>query len=424
MISSRFYPGSWGGRICVLSCVGAALLRPPVSLAADNTVIPFHAALVAAWENDPVRRELATNTQSADARAAAARSWFVGGPVLTGSYYDDRVAGTNLGYITWQGGVSVPLWLPGQGSATERVAQADSKTALSRVDVERMAVAVRVLEQTGAVILSERRVIAGHAIVRSFEHIAELTARAHGHGEVGTVELQAVTAQLADARGEVAKANTELASARSRLQTLLGVPGVPDLMAADPRWLDRVPLGDTRKIEEQDPRVQSAHREVIAAQEQMRLARASFMPNPEIGVDAIDQGQYGSPWATQVGVNFRIPLPSDVTHTPQISAARDRLAASTRAEIQARRAVHDELAQVMASLAGTREALLQARTSAAQTMRRADAIEHSWTLGETPLIEALRARTDAWRSLLALNQAEVSWHGAIIRTGISTGTLP
>lgn len=77
--------------------------------------LSVHDAIAAAWKIDPVRAELETNQDSADVRAKAAQSWFAGGPTLTGDYYDDRISGSNHGYITWQGGVSVPLWLPGQG---------------------------------------------------------------------------------------------------------------------------------------------------------------------------------------------------------------------------------------------------------------------------------------------------------------------
>lgn len=100
-------------RRMALACLLSVGWFPTLALSADDTVIPLHTALGAAWDNDPVRQELATNAQSADARAAAAKSWFAGGPILTASYSDDRASGTNLGYITWQGGVSVPLWLPG-----------------------------------------------------------------------------------------------------------------------------------------------------------------------------------------------------------------------------------------------------------------------------------------------------------------------
>ena len=57
-------------------------------------------------------------------------------------------------------------------------------------------------------------------------------------------------------------------------------------------------------------------------------------------------------------------------------------------------------------------------------LRRADGMEQSWRVGETPLIEALRARMDAYRALLDLNRAEIAWHAAIIRMGIATGTIP
>ncbi|MEJ5117787.1 TolC family protein [Gluconobacter cerinus] len=411
-------------RRMALACLLSVGWFPTLALSADDTVIPLHTALGAAWDNDPVRQELATNAQSADARAAAAKSWFAGGPILTASYSDDRASGTNLGYITWQGGVSVPLWLPGQGSATEHLAQADAKAALARVEVERMAIAVRVLEQSGAAILADRRVIAAHMLVRSMEHIASLTSQSKAQGETTGVEMQAVNAQLADIRSELAEAEENQTRTRAELLSLLGIPGLPDILSAQAPWLARIPTGNLQALENLDPRLQSAHRAVVAAEEDMHLARSSFMPNPEIGIDAIDEGQYGSPWATQVGVNVRVPLPSDVTHTPLLSAARDRLAAATRAEVQARRAVHTELVQVMARVKAAHEMLLQSQTSASQTMKRADAMEHSWRLGETPLIEALRARTDAWRALLTLNQAEVAWHSAIVRICISTGTLP
>lgn len=396
----------------------------PMVSAASDPVLPLRTALTAAWENDPVRQELAINTQSADARAAAAKSWFAGGPVLTASYSDDRAAGTNLGYVTWQGGVSVPLWLPGQGSATEHLAQADSKAALARVEVERMAITVRVLEQGSAAILADRRVIAARMIVRSLEHIALLTTRSKEQGEATGIEEQAVNAQLAETRSELAQAEEDQTRSRVALFSLLGIQGVPDILAAQAPWLARIPTGNPKALEDLDPRIKAAHRAVMAAQEDMHLARSSFMPNPEVGIDAIDQGQYGSPWATQVGVNIRVPLPSDVTHTPLLSAAQNRLAAAMRAEVEARRAVHNELAQVMARVTAARVMLLQSQTGASQTMKRADAMEHSWQLGETPLIEVLRARTEAWRALLTLNQAEVAWHSAIIRICISTGTLP
>ncbi|MDI6652911.1 TolC family protein [Gluconobacter japonicus] len=386
--------------------------------------ISVHEAITEAWNNDPVRTELQTNQQSADARAKAAQSWFAGGPTLSADYYDDRISGSNLGYITWQGGVSVPLWLPGQGTATEKVAHADARTALMRLDVERMAVAVRVVEAAGNAILARKRETAALSTLTALQRISDAVSRAVRAGEAASVDSQAVMAQLADARTELESSREEIVTSRTALQTLLGVEGIPDITQADRRWLVLTRANNLRWVEDDDPRVRAAHQEVIAAQEQVHLARASFMPNPEVGVDAIDQAQYGSPWDTQVGFNVRVPLPNAVTTTPVTSAARDRLAMAGRQEIQARRAVQNEMAQVRARVETATATLDDARVSASAMLRRADAMEHSWRIGETPLIEALRARTDAYRSLLTLNRAEIAWHEAIIRIGIATGTMP
>jgi len=418
-LKGRRYGGSVLGLAALLICAPAH-----GQTSSRDISISVHEAITDAWNNDPVRTELQTNQQSADARAKAAQSWFAGGPTLSADYYDDRIGGSHLGYITWQGGVSVPLWLPGQGTATENVAHADARTALIRLDVERMAVAVRVVDAAGAAILARKRETAALATLSALERISSAVSRAVRVGESGSVDSQAVTAQLADARSELEGAREEIFTSRAALQTLLGVDGIPDITQADRRWLVLTRANNLRWVEDDDPRVRAAHEEVIAAQAQVRLARASFMPNPEVGVDAIDQAQYGSPWDTQVGFNVRVPLPNAVTTTPVTSAARDRLAAASRQEIQARRAVQNEMAQVRARVEAATTTLDDARVSASAMLRRADAMEHSWRLGESPLIEALRARTDAYRSLLALNRAEIGWHGAIIRIGIATGTMP
>ncbi|GBR67061.1 TolC family protein [Gluconobacter kanchanaburiensis] len=386
--------------------------------------LSIHDAIAAAWKADPVRAELEINQDSADARAKAAQSWFAGGPTLTGDYYDDRISGSNHGYITWQGGVSVPLWLPGQGTATENVAKSQAKTALVRLDVERMSIAVRVVDATGAVIMAMRRRTAALATVAALRRIESDVQRAEHAGEIAVSDRQAVEAQLAQARSEADMALEETETTSSQLRTLTGLPGVPDITQADEQWLSRTRAGDSRWVEDIDPRVRAAHQAVIAAQDQMKLVRRSFMPNPEIGVAAIDQGQYQSPWDTQVGVNLRVPLPSAVTNTPRETAARDAMAAATRQEVEARRAVRNEMAQVRAHLVAATATLSNSRVEASSMLRRADGMERSWRVGETPLIEALRARVDAYRALLDLNRSEIAWHAAVIRMGIATGTIP
>lgn len=386
--------------------------------------LSFHEAVSAAWAVDPARAELATNRQSADARADAAKSWFPGGPVVSAQYYDDHLIGSNLGYTTYQGTVSVPLWLPGQGTATRRVAQAESATIQEKLNVEHMAVAVRVLEAASAQVIAQRRLAVALSLVQAMQRVDAAIGRAERVGESTAADRQAATAELAAARSEAGLAREQVDTTGAALAVLLGRPGLPDILSYDAGFLTRTRLDTPQVVEDNDPRVRAAHRDVAAGQEAVRLARASFMPNPEIGVGAIHEGQYGSPWDNRVGVQVSVPLPSEARNVPMMAEARNRLAAASSQEIQARRMVRVELAQVRARLDAARTTLESARTSAAALNRRADEMEHAWQVGETPLIEALRARLGAYNAILALNSAEIGWHAAILRAAIATGMTP
>ncbi|WP_246374311.1 TolC family protein [Gluconacetobacter tumulicola] len=410
-----------GAMLAVIVGVGLAGGLAGRARAAD---LSFRDAVTAAWAVDPVRTELTTNGQSADARADAAKSWFPGGPVVSAQYFDDHFIGTNIGYTTYEGTVSVPLWLPGQGTATQRVAQAESATIQEKLNVEHMAVAVRVLEATGARVIAQRRQTVALSLVQAMQRVAAAVGRAEHQGEAAAADRQAADAELAAARNEAGLAREQVATTGAALETLLGRPGLPDMLSYDDRLLARTRLDMPQAVEDNDPRVRAATRDVAAAREGVRLARASFMPNPEIGVGAIHEGSYGSPWDNRVGVQISVPLPSEARNVPMMAEARNRLAAAGSQEVQARRMVRVELAQVRARLDAARTTLEGARASATALNRRADEMEHSWQVGETALIEALRARLAAYNAILALNSAEIGWHAAILRAAIATGMTP
>nr|WP_246377029.1 TolC family protein [Gluconacetobacter aggeris] len=404
--------------------VGVGLAGGATAGRARAADLSFRDAVTAAWAVDPVRTELTTNGQSADARADAAKSWFPGGPVVSAQYFDDHFIGTNIGYTTYEGTVSVPLWLPGQGTATQRVAQAESATIQEKLNVEHMAVAVRVLEATGARVIAQRRQTVALSLVQAMQRVAAAVGRAEHQGEAAAADRQAADAELAAARNEAGLAREQVATTGAALETLLGRPGLPDILSYDDRLLARTRLDMPQAVEDNDPRVRAATRDVAAAREGVRLARASFMPNPEIGVGAIHEGSYGSPWDNRVGVQISVPLPSEARNVPMMAEARNRLAAAGSQEVQARRMVRVELAQVRARLDAARTTLEGARASATALNRRADEMEHSWQVGETTLIEALRARLAAYNAILALNSAEIGWHAAILRAAIATGMTP
>ncbi|MCP1230878.1 TolC family protein [Acetobacter indonesiensis] len=386
--------------------------------------LSFPAALALAWRMDPARNELGVNQKAAKSRAKAARSWFAGGPTVSGNYFDDHFIGSNEGYTTYQGEVSVPLWLPGQGSATQSVAQAEADTAEKQAGVAHMSVAVRLLDATAAALLAQRRVETTSAFYRAASRISADVTHATRLGEMTLADQQMADATRDTARSDCAMAQEEAQTAAAALEALLGAPSIPDITAFTATESAAMRLANSAAIEENDPRVQAARKETEAARAAMQLARRSFMPNPELGVGAIHEKQYGSPWDNRVGVTLSMPLPSSVHNAPLMAAARNRVAAADRQDILARRMVRQEIAQARARLQSSMTTLQSARNAATDLEKRATLLERSWKLQETPLDDAIRARQAAYTAALTRDRAEIVWHAAIVRALIATGDLP
>ncbi|KFL90015.1 hypothetical protein AmDm5_1282 [Acetobacter malorum] len=400
----------------VTLCFSSALISK-----ARGQSLTFAQGVEAAWSVDPGRDELNTNYRSASARAEAADSWFAGGPTVSGQYFDDHAIGSNEGYTTYEGSVSVPLWLPGQGTATVKAAKAEALTVQERLHVERMAVAMRVLDTSAGVLMARKRLSIAQTLRETLEKIKLSVQHGVRSGENTLADEHAVAADLANAASEHSLAVEQVETTTSALRIVLGRSGVPNILSYDDPAAARARLTSVRILEDNDPRVRAAQQAVRAAEEGMRLARASFMPDPEVGVAAIHEKQYGSPWDDRVGITVSVPLPSDVRNVPLEAEARNKLAAASNQEQQARRSVRQELAQVFVHLTAAKDTFRNSVLSADDMNKRANEMVRSWQAGETSLIELLRARAAAYSALQTRNQAEIAWHAAIIRTLIAAG---
>lgn len=391
---------------------------------AATAPLPFTTALAQAWQLDPNRTMLTTNRKGAEARARAAGSWFAGGPSLNGSYFDDHAIGSNEGYTTYQGEVSVPLWLPGQGSATKAVAQAEANTAEKRAGMAHMALAVNLLGATSAALLAQKRVATTHTYYTSTAQICADVTRATTAGETTQADLQQATATQEAALADNTAAREEAQTTAATLEALLGSPAIPDIENFSATESALNTLSSLPTLESNDPRLQAAKTESAAAQAALKLARRSFMPNPEIGVGAIHEKQYGSPWDNRVGISFTMPLPSSVHNAPLLSAAKDRVAAADQQEILTRRMIKQEAAQIRAQLIAATQSLKATKIAATNLLNRATLLERSWKLRETPFDDVARARQMAYTARLAQDKAEIAWHTAIVRALIASQTLP
>lgn len=103
--------------VAVLLVSGAPGYAADPSLAPHGGTGPAPATLAeaveAAWARAPERRVLGARQEEAAARAERSRSLLSGNPAVRARYQTDE-AGSGDGLRELEGGLDLPLWLPGQ----------------------------------------------------------------------------------------------------------------------------------------------------------------------------------------------------------------------------------------------------------------------------------------------------------------------
>ncbi len=400
---------------------GAFLFLATIGFMPTGHAESFHEAIQLAWDRDPANTSYSIDATASHKNARAAQSWFPEGPIIAGQYLDDHFIGTNLGYTTYQGSISLPLWLPGQGTATVKNALADEEVAKARIKVQHLLSAVRLLDLASSATLLQKKIGNLRATSDLLERVVQSSHQGLRAGEIAAADFDAVVGEKADFDAQIAQSEQALENARAELEALTGTDEIPDILSLDGRMLrtENLSLDPAR-----DPRIEMAAAVSRSAKAAYTLARHSYMPNPQLGVQVVKQGQYGSPWDTQVGVQFSMALPSEARNTPIVMKEVKAMGAAERDAILAQRKVKTEYRQTRASLSSALTMLRSASSARHALDSRAHDLEHAWSVGETPVIEYLRARRAALEAGQRSAEADVIWHAAMIRMSLMAGNYP
>lgn len=403
----------WTGALAMIMVCG--VLSPPAAATS------LRDAITTAWAQDPNARSARVDEMAASRTARDTDSWFPTGPILNGQYQDDHFIGTNIGYTTYQGTIMLPLWLPGQGTATVKNALADAEMARATQKVAHLATAIRVLDVTGTATLLRRELDSLRTADALLARIEHDTRHAVAVGESPTTDQEAVAGEKADLDARIADTEQNIETARAELGTLTGSEDIPDLMALDGHVLT---ARGVKLDPEHDPRILLAAAATRAAHASYEVAAHSYMPAPEVGLMVTKQGQYGSPWDTQVGAQFTVALPNAARNTPILMKQARLVGQAERDAVLAERKVRLEYASTRAQLVAALKLLKSTRASQGALDDRANQLDHAWRVGETSLIETLRARRMALDAQMRAARAEVVWRVALVRMVLMANELP
>ncbi|WP_160119972.1 TolC family protein [Rhodovarius lipocyclicus] len=394
----------------------ALLLAAPFSARAMTLAEAVEAAMARA----PEGRALGAERLSQQAQREAANRLFPGAPYLQLDTSSDR-PGTHRGFATYGQELGTPLWLPGEGTATGRRADAGMAEVDARQTELRLAVAGLVREAVGnldeaklAIPVLQRRLQAA----RQLQGIAERRA---ARGEAAPTDALLAQSETALAEAALAEPRTLAAQARARLEGLTGQPLPEDARApslAEERPSPARPLAE-------HPRLLGAERAVETARAALALVEASRRESPVLALQTRqEQAGAGQGFDSRVGVLVRIPFATEGRNRPRRAAAEADLARAEAQRALAEREITTGLRQARLAL----DAAVNQRRLADTAFRALDArrgqLERGFAAGEFPLVELLRARLAAHDAELARARAEAARRRALAQLNQIAGQWP
>ena len=279
----------------------------PTQFAARTEPLSLRLAFESAWARQPEALALDARREAALAQQRASRSWTPEPAALELSNKTDRL-NRNQGAREYEAGIAVPLWLPGERSKNQAVAQAEMRAVESRSTAAQLRVAAAVREAWWNWQRSRAEADAARAQFESAKRIADDVGKRLRAGDLARADQHQAQGAVAAAEAALAQADAALNASQLQLRSITAQP----LVAS--------PLPGVSAESEPEPVASSAaldtHGELIALQDRTTLAESSAAlasaqsrTNPELTLATTrDRGAMGEAYQQTVTVGVRIPF--------------------------------------------------------------------------------------------------------------------
>ena len=387
----------------------------PLPLPSAEASARLRAAVNDAWSRSPELAGSPGRQAAAAARGRSADSITPGPPSLGGGFAGDGVnnrRGSREGELSF----ATPLWLPGEGTASRRVADADLSRLTAQQQALRLAVAGEVRESLGAVALAQIETNGAASRLRDARSLeADVGRRVRGRD---AAEAELLTARLDRMEAEIAlgERRATLDGAKLAFRSLTGVePDPAALNEPDP----------PQDVAGSHPRVAEAEQARVAADASQHLSGIQTRDNPEIGLLARSSREIGSSqFANRIGIQFRLPFSTEARNAPRQMAAQAELTEATATAANIRRQVELQTARARIELDTARQAATTARQRATVYRQQRGLSEAAFRGGLASLGDVIRVRVLATEADVVQGRADLAARLARSRVNQSLGLLP
>jgi len=372
-----------------------------------------------AWQRQPEAQALQSRRDAAQAQAKAASMLSPEPPSLEISQRSDRMTG-NSGAREAEVGIAIPIWLPGQRTASADLAQAEISLVERTLLASQLRLASSVRDAWWGWLRARVDTdLASEQLVNAQRLAADVAKRTNA-GDLAKSDQHQAEGAVAAAQAHAAQAQAAAAAAFAQVMALTGKTAPPDLTvnaAGEPTPSSGPSVGHPLLAELED--------RITMAERTAQLISTQKRSNPELTVATTrGRGAFGERYGQTVLVGIRVPFGAGPRHDARIATAQ-----AEAIEVQSRLILERD--RIQADQRGAASRLEAARTQLDAAQRRARLanesrgfFDKSFRLGETDLPTRLRIEAEATEAARQAARSRIDLATAISAWRQSLGLLP
>ncbi len=401
------------------------------SAATSGNAVSLKDVFDTAWQRQPEAQAFQKRRDAVQAQAKAASMLSPEPPSLEISQRSDWLTGNN-GAREFELGITVPIWLPGQRTASADLAQAERAWLERRQLASQVRLASAVRDAWwGWLRARVDAELANEQLINAQRLAADVAKRTQA-GDLAKSDQHQAEGAVASAQAHAAQAQAASVAALAQVMALTGRTALADLIvnAAGEPTPGQAPgptLGQTPSSTPSagHPLLAELEDRITVAERTAQLISTQKRSNPELTVaTSRGRGAFGERYGQTVLVGIRVPLASGPRHD-------DRLASAQAEAIDVQSQLVLERARIQADQQGAAARLEAARTQLDAVQRRARLanesrgfFDKSFRLGETDLPTRLRIEAEASEATRQAARSQIDLASAMSAWRQSLGLLP
>ena len=372
-----------------------------------------------AWQRQPEAHALQSRRDAAQAQAKAALMLSPEPPSLDISQRSDQMTGNN-GSRETEVGIAIPIWLPGQRTASTDLAQAEISLVERKLLASQLRLAASVRDAWWGWLRARVDAELASEQLANSQRLAADVAKRTSAGDLAKSDRHQAEGALAAAQAHAAQAQAASAAALAQVMSLAGRTAQADLTvnaAAEPIPSSAISVGHPLLAELED--------RITMAERTAQLISTQKRSNPELTVATTrGRGAFGDRYGQTVLIGIRVPFGSGPRYDARIATAQ-----AEAIEVQSKLILERD--QIQADQRGAASRLEAVRTQLVAAQRREmlanesrGFFDKSFRLGETDLPTRLRIEAEASEAARQAARSRIDLASAISALRQSLGLLP